>query len=91
MIGQELEKYLDNINKLKGQFTFTADHEEPCCSYCDWCSSCNDGKHCGPEYGWSRYRRTVSMKDMTPIDEKTIELILDYIREKEKNSTILVK
>ena len=37
----------------------TADHEEPDCLRCE--HVCEAGsrhcKHCGPEYGWSEYRR----------------------------------
>ena len=36
---------------------FTADDEMPDCMACDLCDSCN-GKYCGPEYGWAKYKRT---------------------------------
>ena len=37
---------------------FTADDEMPDCLECDLCDYCDDGKYCGPEYGWARYKRT---------------------------------
>ena len=37
---------------------FTADDEMPDCLACDYCDYCDDGKFCGPEYGWTRYKRT---------------------------------
>ena len=73
------------INNDIKLFTFTADHEEPCCAYCDLQCNC-DGKYvkCGPEYGWNMYRRTVEREQMTELDEKTIELLLEYYKEKIK-------
>ena len=37
---------------------FTADDEMPDCLACDYCDDCDNGKYCGPEYGWAGYRRT---------------------------------
>ena len=37
---------------------FTADDEMPDCLSCDHCDYCDNGKCCGPEYGWARYERT---------------------------------
>lgn len=37
---------------------FTADDEMPDCLACDYCDYCDNGKLCGPEYGWARYKRT---------------------------------
>ena len=37
---------------------FTADDEMPDCMECDLCDYCDNGKYCGPEYGWARYKRT---------------------------------
>ena len=37
---------------------FTADDEMPDCLACDRCDYCDNGKLCGPEYGWARYVRT---------------------------------
>ena len=37
---------------------FTADDEMPDCMECDRCDNFDNGKCCGPEYGWARYRRT---------------------------------
>ena len=38
---------------------YTADDEMPDCMVCDQCcDDCDNGKHCGPEYGWAGYRRT---------------------------------
>lgn len=41
---------------------FTADDEMPDCMACDLCDSCN-GKYCGPEYGWAKYKRTESAEE----------------------------
>ena len=40
------------------KIVYTADNEMPNCIGCDHCDRCDDGKHCGPEYGWARYERT---------------------------------
>jgi hypothetical protein len=37
---------------------FTADDEMPDCLMCDRCDHSDNGKYCGPEYGWARYERT---------------------------------
>lgn len=37
---------------------YTADDEMPDCLACDRCDYCDNGKLCGPEYGWARYERT---------------------------------
>ena len=37
---------------------FTVADEMPDCLTCDHCDDCDNGKCCGPEYGWARYRRT---------------------------------
>lgn len=38
---------------------FTADDEMPDCLSCDHCDDdCDNGKFCGPAYGWAGYRRT---------------------------------
>lgn len=72
---------IDNIR----MFTFTADHEEPNCGECDYaCGSETMCKHCGPEYGWCSYQRTVQREQMTTLDEKVIELLLEHYREKRK-------
>lgn len=62
-------------------FTFTAEHEEPCCGFCDYvCASQNICNHCGPEYGWCNYRRTVNIDDFTPLDEETYQLSIKYMK-----------
>ena len=61
-------------------FTFTSDHEEPSCSCCDFQDTCpGTNVKCGPKYRWLRYQRTIDEKDATPLDETTINLILEYL------------
>lgn len=43
---------------IGGDMVFTADDEMPDCLECDFCDYCDNGKYCGPEYGWARYKRT---------------------------------
>ena len=63
-------------------FTFTADHEEPCCHMCDFQATCaGTGVKCGPEYGWLRYQRTVERSAMTKPDEKLIKLLVEYYKD----------
>ena len=70
---------------MLNQFTFTADHEEPCCSMCDYiCASQAVCNHCGPEYGWCNYQRTVQREQMTELDETTIKLLIEHYKEKRK-------
>ena len=73
---------IDNINNF---FTFTADHEEPCCGECDYvCASQTICNHCGPEYGWCNYQRTVQREQMTELDETVINLLVEHYKEKRK-------
>ena len=66
-------------------FTFTADHEEPCCAWCDFQDTCSGaGVHCGPKYGWRLYKRTINIKDATPLEQKTIDLVIEYLDEQIK-------
>mgnify|MGYP006873257503 CR=1 FL=1 len=46
-------KYIDDYE------VHTADDEEPNCIRCANQDSCNDGKFCGPKYGWRLYERRV--------------------------------
>ena len=46
---------MENIGRY---IVFTADDEMPDCLECDHCDYCDNGKFCGPEYGWARYKRT---------------------------------
>lgn len=46
-------KYIDNYEVR------TADDEEPICIRCVNQDLCNDGKFCGPKYGWRLYERRV--------------------------------
>ena len=47
------------MGKIIGRYiVYTADDEMPDCMGCDRCDDC-DGKYCGPEYGWERYRRSI--------------------------------
>jgi hypothetical protein len=44
--------------KIIGRYiVYTTDDEMPDCMGCDRCDDC-DGKYCGPEYGWTGYKRT---------------------------------
>ena len=49
------------LNNIES-FTFTADHEEPCCHMCDFQATCvGTGVKCGPKYG---YMRGQDMKEL---------------------------
>lgn len=55
---------------------FTADHEEPCCAWCDFQDTCDGIKvQCGPKYGWSKYRRTEEDYNITTDEETLLKLI----------------
>lgn len=46
----------------KSIVVFNADDEFPNCLMCDLADWC-DGKQCGPDWGWSRYKRTTVIEN----------------------------
>ena len=52
---------------LGRQIEFTADDEDPDCMNCDHCENATYNfcmNNCGPEYGWSGYKRTLLLDDI---------------------------
>lgn len=47
-------------------------------------ASQNICNHCGPEYGWCNYQRTVQREQMTELDETVINLLIERYKEKRK-------